>query len=220
MKRLQLPVLLGLVLAAGTAWADEDISKVNGRIVAEAGRQYGDLDTVNGGITVKDGVRTGKAETVNGGISVGANAQTGGLSTVNGSISVGARSIVSGGIETVNGSVLVGNGSQVKRGVETVNGSIGLIGTQLGGGIETVNGDITVGVGSHVTGGIQVKKPSFSFSLKPSRKPRIVIGPNAVVEGALDFEREVSLYVHRSARIGAVSGATPQTFDSEVAPGD
>ena len=220
MKRRHLALLLGLALASGAACASDhpDVSKVNGRIVAESGNQYGDLDTVNGGITIKEGATTGDAETVNGGIEVAANARTGGLSTVNGNISVGQKVVVSGGIETVNGSVFVDRGSQVSEGIETVNGSIGLVGASLGKGIETVNGDITVGVDSHVVGGIEVKKPNFNLSLKPSRKPRIIIGPNAVVDGALDFEREVTLYVHRSAKIGTVSGATAQVFDGNVAP--
>ncbi|MCL1499671.1 hypothetical protein M3O40_06635 [Xanthomonas nasturtii] len=94
------------------------------------------------------------------------------------------------------------------------------MGTELGKGIETVNGDITVGVDSHVRGGIEVTKPNFGFSFQPSRKPRVVIGPDAVVDGPLRFEREVNLYVHRSAKIGAVSGATARSFDSDVAPKD
>src|SRR3546814_8253871 len=53
-----------------------------------------------------------------------------------------------------------------------------------------------------------------------NRKPRIVIGPNAVVEGDLVFEREVTLYVHSSARIGKVTGATPIAFDTPRAPRD
>lgn len=47
-----------------------------------------------------------------------------------------------------------------------------------------------------------------------------MIGPDAVVDGPLEFEREVSLYVHRTAKIGAVTGATARSFDSDVAPKD
>ncbi|XUP37139.1 hypothetical protein WAE31_05070 (plasmid) [Xanthomonas axonopodis pv. vasculorum] len=158
-------LLLALTLVCTSAWADENVSKVNGRISADAGKTYGAL-------------------------------------------------------ETVNGSILAERCSRISGGVETVNGSIGLVGTELGKGIETVNGDITVGVGSHVRGGIDVSKPSFGFSFQPSRKPRVVIGPDAVVDGPLHFEREVNLYVHRSAKIGAVSGATARSFDSDVAPKD
>ncbi len=87
-------------------------------------------------------------------------------------------------------------------------------------GIETVNGDITVGVGSQVEGGIEVKKPNFNLSLTPGRKPRVIIGPNATVSGPLEFQREVTLYVHRTARVGPVSGAVAVPFDTDTAPQD
>ena len=97
---------------------------------------------------------------------------------------------------------------------------IGIVATEVTGDIKTVNGDITVGVGSVINGGIHIKKPSFSISLTPNRKPRVIIGPNAKVDGPLNFEREVTLYVPDSASIGPVSGATVRRFDSEAAPKD
>ena len=138
---------------------------------------------------------------------------------MNGSIRLGDQSSV-GRIETVNGSVFTGRGSAVARNVETVNGSIGLVDTDVDGGIATVNGDITVGVGSHVRGGITVEKPSSGWmpvSMK-QRKLRIVIGPGAVVEGPLVFKREVNLYVHKTARIGKVTGATAVSYDGARPP--
>lgn len=221
MKQSRLSLLLALTLAAAApALASDDISKVNGSISAEAGRQYRDLETVNGSITVAAGVQARNVETVNGGVRIGDNAQVRNVETVNGSIRLGRGVTGSGDLETVNGSVFVDQGSRIAGGVETVNGSIGLVGTQLGKGIETVNGDITVGVGSQVQGGIRVKKSGFSLSLKPPRTPRVIVGPDAVVEGPLEFEREVTLYVHRSAKIGPVTGATVQTFDTDTAPRD
>ena len=47
-----------------------------------------------------------------------------------------------------------------------------------------------------------------------------MIGPGAVVEGPLVFEREVKLYVHASARTGSVRGATAQRYDTPTAPRD
>ncbi len=220
MKRFPLPLLLALVLPCAPALANEGISKVNGSIHAESGQVYGDLDTVNGGINVDASAVTGDIETVNGGIRIGDNARTGGVSTVNGSVRIGREVIAAGDVETVNGSIFIDRSSQVEGELQTVNGSIGLVEARLDGSIETVNGDITVGVGSQVDGGIRVKKPSFSLSLTPGRKPRVIVGPNAVVNGSLVFDRDVTLYVHRSARIGPVSGAQAQPFDTDAAPQD
>ena len=203
MSPIRTALFIALALCAGPAFASEDISKVNGSIEAEAGRTYGELETVNGSIRIAAGAATADAGTVNGGIRLASNV------TVN------------GGIETVNGEIFVDRGGKVKDGVGTVNGAIGLVATQLGGGIETVNGNVTVGVGSHVKGGLRVEKSQGLFNLNSKKRPpRIIIGPNAVVEGPLVFEREVTLYVHRSAKTGPITGATAKPYDGDSAPKD
>ncbi|RZA18767.1 MAG: hypothetical protein EOP93_10400 [Lysobacteraceae bacterium] len=215
-----------LLAAAGAAQAHDgpgrDIDKVNGSITAEAGQAYGDLSTVNGAISLGRGAKVEDVETVNGGIEAGDDVSTRSVSTVNGGIRFGQRARIDGGVETVNGGIFIDRGGNVSRGVETVNGAIGLVDTDLGGGIETVNGDVSVGVGSHVKGGIHVEKPGKNIGIRwgKPKVPRIVVGPNAVVEGNLVFEREVTLYVHQSARIGSVSGATAQRYTTATPPND
>ena len=216
MKRLFLLLLLSA--NAPLALASDDISKVNGSIQTQSNTTYGDLDTVNGSIQLASNVQARGVETVNGGVRTEDNVQARNIETVNGAIRAGRNLVISRGLVTVNGGIYVDRGGRIGGGVETVNGSIGLVATQVDGDIETVNGDITVGIDSVVKGGIKVNRPSFGISLTAPRKPRIVIGPNAVVEGSLVFEREVVLLVHDSAKIGPVTGATPQRFDSETAP--
>ena len=220
MSPIRTALFIALALGTTPVFASEDISKVNGSIEAEAGRAYGELETVNGSIRIAEGATTADAGTVNGSIKVGAKASTGSLDTVNGGIRLDGDVTVDGSIETVNGEVFVDRGGKVKQGVSTVNGAIGLVATQLGGGIETVNGNVTVGVGSVVKGGLRVEKNNSWIQLKSKRVPRIIIGPNAVVEGPLVFEREVNLYVHRSAKTGPITGATAKAFDSDSAPKD
>ncbi|WP_312772626.1 hypothetical protein [Pseudoxanthomonas mexicana] len=210
-------LLLTLALATTPALAQQDVSKVNGSVSADAGQAYGDLETVNGSVSIAAGATVEDASTVNGSITVGDKAQAASLETVNGAIRIGKDVQVRKDVETVNGSIFTDRGTTIGGNVDTVNGAIGLVGTQLAGGIETVNGDITVGIGSHVKGGIKVEKPR-GWSMKPRRDPRIIIGPNAVVEGPLVFERPVTLYVHTSARIGAVTGATAKPFSTDTAP--
>jgi len=213
-------LFLALALCAAPIFAAEDISKVNGSITAESGQTYGDLETVNGSIRISGGATTDDAGTVNGSISVGDKASTGSLETVNGSVKLERGVTVDGGLSTVNGSIFVDRGGKVKDGVETVNGAIGLVATQLGGGIETVRGNVTVGVDSHVKGGLRVQKSTGMFNVDSKKPPRIIIGPNAVVEGPLVFEREVTLYVHRTAKTGPITGATAKIFDTDTAPQD
>lgn len=215
---LALTVALALIGPTAVA-ADRDIDKVNGSITVEAGERYGDLGTVNGSINIGAGARVADAETVNGSIRVAENVQAGGLSTVNGSIRVATNATVNDGIGTVNGSIFVDRGGNIRGDVETVNGAIGLVDTDVGGGVETTNGDVTVGAGSHVKGGLRYVKPSKQWISFGKRKPpRVVIGPNARVDGPLVFEREVVLYVHGTARIGPVSGATAVRYDGATPP--
>ncbi|MFD0740332.1 hypothetical protein ACFQZQ_13690 [Lysobacter koreensis] len=215
--RRLLPLCLSLALFAPAAFAsNQDIDKVNGSITVDASDRVGDLDTVNGSINIGAHARTGDAETVNGSIRVASNVQCGGLSTVNGSIRVEDNVQMNAGLATVNGSIFVDRKGNVRGDVETVNGGIGLVDTDVSGGIETVNGDVTVGVGSHVRGGIHYEKPSRQWiSFSKRRDPRVVIGANARVDGPLLFERKVELYVHDSAQIGPVTGATAVRYSGQ-----
>lgn len=222
MRHTCLALALVLACAAVSVHASEnEISKVNGSITVDAGEQYGDLDTVNGSIHIGSKARVGKAETVNGGIDAGADAQTGGLETVNGSIRLDDRVTTRGGVSTVNGSIFVNHHGNIGGDVETVNGGIGLVNTDVDGGIETVTGDVTVGIGSHVHGGLHYTKPSHSFiHFGKPRVPRVIIGPNAQVDGPLTFEREVVLYVHATAKTGAITGAKAIRFDTPTPPAE
>lgn len=216
MHKLALALALTFAIAGGNAYAQDDISKVNSGIRVEAGQTAGDLDTVNGGIRVGDDAVIGEAETVNGGIRIGRGVRAESADTVNGGIEIDERSTIAGDVGTVNGGIETRAGVEIGGGVETVNGGISLTGTRVERLVETVNGDITVTEGSRV-GGIRVEKPTgMGWNWGKPKVPRIVIGPQAVVDGPMEFEREVELFVHASARIGDVSGATVQRYDGAL----
>lgn len=212
--------IFALALVAGGAHARQDIDKVNGSITVPAGEVRGSLDTVNGSIRVGDNAQAGAAQTVNGSVHVGDDGSAGSLETVNGSIRLGERTRIEGDVETVNGSIFAGRGSRIGGSVENVNGALGLVQTEVAGNVETVNGDVTIGVGSHVRGHLRVHKPSANWMpvRVRQRAQRIVIGPGAVVDGNLVFEREVQLYVHDTARVGDITGATAIPFSTPTAP--
>ncbi len=222
MTRTHLTLALStlIALASPLASAADGISKVNGSITVADGETQADLETVNGSIKIGDNARIKDAQTVNGSIAVGNNVQSGSLETVNGGIRAGTGLVASDGLETVNGSIFVDRGGSVRGDIETVNGAIGLVDTDVSGGIETVNGDLTVGVGSHVSGGIRYTKPTGNFNLLKPREPRVIIGPNARVDGPLVFERAVKLYVHSSAKTGPITGATTIAFNTPTPPAE
>ncbi|HKR75037.1 MAG TPA: hypothetical protein VJR95_00140 [Rhodanobacter sp.] len=215
MRRILLSLALLLPLAATAA--DNDIDKVNGSVQVDAGQHAGDVSSVNGSVHVGDHAVVQKASTVNGSVDLGAQARAGELGTVNGAIRLAGGSQVNGKVEAVNGAISLAQGAQVDGHLSNVNGAITLDAAHVAGGLETVSGDITVGAGSHVEGGILVDKPNNGwFRWGSERKPVIVIGPHAVVQGTLEFRREVVLKVSDSAQIGTVKGAAVERFHGDA----
>ncbi len=221
--RTLLTISLGLCIASGLASARDygDIDKINGGINVAANSTAGSLETVNGGIKVGDGSHVRSAESVNGGIRIGANVEIGSIETVNGGIRIARRTKVGGDVEAVNGGVTMEPGVHIRGGVENVNGGISAVGAVIERDVRTSNGGITLDSGARVGGGIHMRARSGWSNLiqfGENKPPRVVIGRHCVVRGALRFEREVELYVHSTARIGKVTGATPIPYSGDEPP--
>jgi len=168
---------------------------------------------INGSVHIAAGKAAEEARTVNGSIHIDDNAAVTSAGTVNGSVRLGAHATATSA-KTVNGAITLGEGAHGS--LANVNGKIDLHSAHVAGGIKTVNGNISILGASHVEGGILVEKPSSM--LFNSEDPVIVIGPGAVVQGDLTFERKVKLYVSDKATIGAVTGATPIAFSGDNPP--
>lgn len=191
-------------------------TKVNGSVHIPAGKAADEARTVNGSIHVDDNAAVTSAVTVNGSVRLGAHATATSAKTVNGAISLGDGAHVSGSAGSVNGELNLANGAEVSGSLANINGKITLNSAHVAGGIKTVNGNVNIMGTSHVEGGILVEKPSSM--LFSSEDPVIVIGPGAVVQGDLRFERKVKLYVSDKATIGTVTGATPIAFSGDNPP--
>lgn len=195
---------------------------VNGSIRVSAGQKKDDVSTVNGSIHIADNAVVAGAETVNGSITMGAHATADELHTVNGSITLGDAASVTHTISAVNGTLTLHSGADAGGALTNVNGRIVLQAAHVGGGIKTVNGGIDIGSNSHVDGGLLVQKGHtdmfWFFHWGSNDTPRIVIGPGAVVQGTLRFERPVRLFVSDTATIGPVSGATAVKYSGEKPP--
>jgi len=207
-------IALGLLLFAGCAEGGNGLDKVNGSVDVQAGAHVGNASTVNGSIDIGHDATLAGAETVNGGIDLGPHAHANSLETVNGGIQIESAADVAHTATTVNGELQLSAGSHVGGKLANVNGAISLEHASVDGGIETTNGDVTIGAGSIVHGGLHVQKQTGFWS-HTSRRPRIVIGPDAVVDGTLVFDRAVDLLVAPSAKIGKVTGATAQPYTGQ-----
>jgi len=215
MRRTALALAFALAVPLAAS-AQDSIDKVNGSVHVEAGQQVGDASTVNGSVHIEDGATVRKASTVNGSVELGDKAQASEVGTVNGAVTLGAGARVSGKIEAVNGAIRLAKGVDVGGRVSNVNGAISLDDAHVAGGLGTVSGDITVGANSRVEGGILVDRPGGWFRWSNHRPPHVVIGPHAVVQGTLEFRRDVVLEVSNSAQIGPVKGATPVKFSGDT----
>jgi hypothetical protein len=206
-------------IEAGTT--ADGASSVNGSVTVETGAIVtGSVSTVNGTVRIEDNAQVEDADTVNGGLRVGANVQAGSLNTVNGSIRVGENTAIAGSVEAVNGKIELGMGTRVEFGVENVNGSISLDGAQVGGDLKTVNGDVELADAAMLKGDLIIEKPGgWGWDKNKKRKPRVTIGPGSVVEGNIELEREVELYISESAQVGGVSGVMSMD-DAERYSGD
>ena len=183
-------------------------SSVNGSIsVGQDAIVTGGLRTVNGKIRIEEGASVENASTVNGGLYIADGVKARDLSTVNGPVKVGEGAAVDGDIGAVNGDIHLATGSSVTRSIGNVNGRIELKNAEVGGNLKTVNGDVMLADASVLKGDLVVEKPSgWGWGKDKSRKPRIVIGPGSRVEGVIDLEREVELFISDSASVGGVTG--------------
>lgn len=184
-------------------------TSVNGSITVGADAVVsGGVKTVNGKIRVDDGATIRKASTVNGSVVLGDSVKSRSLTTVNGTIRLGRDCEVDGHIEAVNGRISMEQGSSVADDIENVNGDFEIAGSVVAGDLTTVNGDVDLSDGAVLKGNLKVEKPSsWGWGNSTKRKPRIVIGPGSRVEGVIDLEREVDLYISESAEVGGVEGA-------------
>lgn len=184
-----------------------DAVTINGNVRIERDVDASDSSfrTINGNVVVEEGARVRDCETVNGSVRIGDRTEAGDLRTINGNLSVGREAQVDGHIQLVNGSVQLAPGSKVQGDVGTVNGLIEMRSAVVNGDLTNANGGMLITGGSEVVGGIRVKASDGGRNEEP---PRIVVGPGARIRGESVFERAVELYVHDSAEIGPVSGAT------------
>ncbi len=215
MNRYTFALLLASIAAPAFADnSDLDIDKVNGSIRVPDNATAGKLSTVNGGIHVGASAHVKTAETVNGGIDIDRDSTVTSVETVNGGVNIQEKVHIEKTVETVNGSITLAAGADVAGKLSNVNGSIHIQGAHIGGGIETTGADMEIGPNSRIDGGI-VYNEDRSWFHSNNRKPRIVIGPHATVNGTLSFKRDVELYVSDSATVGKVDGATASKFSGD-----
>jgi hypothetical protein len=207
--------ILALLLSTAVRAQDESQYLFNGEhsIRLAAGTEAGDLHTVHGSIRIGERSKVGDVKTVDGEVVLAKGARASSVRSLDGAVQLEQDAKLVHGVSTAGGSIVLDDHADVAGRVSTADGEIRLKNAHVGGGILTRRGNIIVGSGSRVENGIRVKR-FFCLCVNAGlfSNPRVVIGPGAVVQGPLIFERKVTLYVSDTATIGDVVGATSVRF--------
>lgn len=180
------------------------------RLTADA--ETGDLKTTHASIHIGERSKVGDVKTIDGEVVLAKGARANSVRSLDGAVHLEEGAKIVHRIATASGAIVLDNHVDVAGPLSTADGEIRLQNAHVGGGIVTRRGSILVGGGSRVENGIRVKR-SFCLCIDAGfSSPRVVIGPGAVVQGTLLFERKVTLYVSDTATIGDVVGATPIRF--------
>jgi hypothetical protein len=135
---------------------------------------------------------------------------------VNGSVAVGTGAHISGSLGAVNGALRGAGGAIIDGDVRTVNGPIELRGVTVRGAVGNHAGDVRLLDGTLVEGDLELKEPDHSSK----HSDAVVIGVGVQVRGVLRAARPVRLFVHPSARLAHIEGATAVAFEGTDVAGD
>lgn len=212
--------ILALLLSTAVGAQDESQYLFNGehsvRLAADV--EAGNLQTTHASIHIGERSKVGDVKTIDGEVVLGKGSRANSVRSLDGAVRLEEGVKIVHRVATAGGAILLDDHVDVAGPVSTADGEIRLESAHVGGGIITRRGNIHVGGGSRVENGIRVRR-SFCLCINGGSltNPRVVIGPGAVVQGALIFERKVTLYVSSTATIGEVVGATSVRF-SGVSP--
>ena len=200
---VSLVVVSGFLLSNASAENSYgDIDKVLGSASVESGQHYNDISVVNGSVKMASDSSANEISVVNGSIKMGENVSVHSASTVNGSIEADGGLKTAANLETVNGKIRPGGNAVIGGNVDTVNGDITLDSSEVAQDVSTVSGDISLN-GTTVIKGDLVYKPRGKrktfFGWGNDSKPTLHIGADAVVEGRIILQQQVTLQLDNPA---------------------
>ncbi len=227
-------VITALALAACDVSVNEDIdiadgaqleggaNSVNGSIRVGADAEVeGNLRTVNGSIDLGERAKVGDVESVNGSIRSEPGVSLGRLRVVNGRSRFDEQTELLGDAVLVNGGIEMGPGSSVTGSVLNIAGRVELTGVRVQGDVSTVVGDVGLFGGTHVLGAVRLEARRKGVVVVSDDPTWIVLGPDVVVDGDVEFGREGILWVHDTARVaGEITGVEPRSYSGEEPPRD
>jgi hypothetical protein len=209
MRTLRISVLSSFCLVAATLFSSGCATVADDYRIADGSEQDRGYTSVAGNVEVGKSARIGKAKTVSGNIEIGEQSRTGSLSSVAGRIRVGANSQVGGSIKTVAGDIEIARGC-------TITGDVGTVAGRVAVTDSVVKGDVTMNSGkldlmrSRIGGALRIERTDD----EDADAAEVNVGADSEV-GKVTVEKggRVHLRVHRSAKVGPITGAVAEYYD-------
>lgn len=167
--------------------------------------------SVAGDIDIGRRAAVRNVDTVAGDIEIGDGTHVASVDSVAGDVRLGEHVTVDKSVETVAGDIEIGAGCTIGGSVESVAGDISIMNSVVKGDVIARAGDLET-ERSRIGGVLRVKHvKDKDADLHP---PRITVGPGMeVTEIIVDERTTVRLKIHRSAKVGKVTGATAEYYD-------
>lgn len=195
--------MAALLLASGCATVADDYR------IADGSEQERGYTSVAGNVEVGNSARIGNAKTVSGNIEIGEQSRTGSLSSVAGRIRIGSSSQVGGSIKTVAGDIEIASGCTITGDVGTVAGGITITDSVVKGNVTMNSGQLALNH-SKISNTLRIERTDDDDA-KPAE---VNIGASSEV-GKVVVEKggRVHLRIHRTAKVGTITGATAEYYD-------
>ncbi len=149
------------------------------------------------------------AKTIAGEINIGEGSRVRGLDSIAGRIQLASGVTIEGSIKTIAGNIKVGRGCTVGGSIETVAGHISVEDSVVKGDVVLRHGELDL-VRTRVMGVVRLKRHHDN----DADTAEITIGPDSEVkEVVVDDKTPVHLRIHRSAKVGPVTGAAAEYYD-------
>lgn len=177
--------------------------------VPEGSTQARSYSSVAGDVDVGRRARVRNIDTVAGDIDIGEGGKVASIDSVAGDVRLAGKVTVEGSIETVAGDIDIEAGCTVGGGIDTVAGDIRIVESLVKGDVTTRHGDLEL-TRSRIEGVVRVKRARTD----ENDILRINIGAGSEAREIIVEERAlVRLKIHRSAKVGKITGAEAEYYD-------
>ncbi|HYC72062.1 MAG TPA: polymer-forming cytoskeletal protein [Opitutaceae bacterium] len=213
MRTIKTPALVPFCLSAALLLLTGCAQIAGGYRVPDDSDKSRSYSSIAGDIDVGRQGSIRNAKTIAGDIDIRERTRVGSLSSIAGSIRLAEEVRVAGSIKTVAGDVDLAEGCTVAGDISTVAGHVRLDGSEVIGDVTVSRGKLDL-VRTRVGGTVHIRKFKRAGSDPDAEPAEVTIGPASTVkEVVAEKNAFVRVRIHRTAKVGTVTGIAPEYFD-------